>query len=74
MICDIQGDILKLHSLGLLDRLLADKTTRRRIMWATDAYAALGSRFGRNEEITPILISFYALRRAPFSMGPRGFA
>lgn len=57
MILNIQDDILKLHSLGLLDKLLLDKTTGKHIMWATDAYAALGSRYSRNEEITPELIT-----------------
>lgn len=57
MILNIQDDILKLHSLGLLDKLLLDKTTGKRIMWATDAYTALGPRYGRNEEITPELIT-----------------
>lgn len=57
MIVNIQDDILKLHSLGLLDKLLTDKTTGRHIMWATDAYATLSSRYGRNEEITPELIT-----------------
>ena len=57
MILNIQDDILKLQSLGLLDKLLADKTTMKCIMWATDAYAALGPRYGRNEEITPELIT-----------------
>ena len=42
MILNIQDDILKLHSLGLLDKLLADKTTGKRVMWATDAYSGLG--------------------------------
>ena len=37
--------------------LLLDKTTGKRIMWATDAYTALGPRYGRNEEITPELIT-----------------
>lgn len=57
MILNIQDDILKLHSLGFLDKLLTDKTTGKRIMWATDAYFGLGSRYGRNEEITPELIT-----------------
>lgn len=57
MILNIQDDILKLHALGLLDRLLTDKTTGRRIMWATDAYDAIGPRYGRNEEIAPELIT-----------------
>lgn len=57
MVLNIQDDILKLHKLGLLDKLLIDKTTKRRIMWATDAYTSLGSRYGRNEEIMPELIT-----------------
>ncbi len=57
MILNIQDDILKLHSLGLLDKLLSDKTTGKRIMWATDAYADLGPHYGRNEQITPELIT-----------------
>lgn len=57
MILNIQDDILKLHALGLLDRLLADKTTKRHIMWATDAYGELGPRYERNEEILPELIT-----------------
>ena len=57
MILNIQDDILKLHSMGLLDKLLLDKTTGKRIMWATDAYSGLGPRYSRNEEITPELIT-----------------
>lgn len=57
MILNIQDDILKLHSMGLLDKLLLDKTTMKRIMWATDAYTALGPRYERNEQITPELIT-----------------
>lgn len=57
MIVNIQDDILKLHALGLLDKLLVDKATGRRIMWATDAYANRGPRYDRNEEITPELIT-----------------
>ncbi len=57
MVLNIQDDILKLHSLRLLDKLLMDKTTKRRIMWATDAYTSLGPRYGRNDEITPEMIT-----------------
>ena len=57
MILNIHDDILKLHTLGLLDKLLLDKTTGKHIMWATDAYSALGSRYSRNEEIMPELIT-----------------
>lgn len=57
MILNIQDDILKLHSMGLLDKLLLDKTTKKHIMWATDAYTALSPRYERNEQITPELIT-----------------
>lgn len=57
MILNIHDDILKLHTLGLLDKLLLDKTTGKHIMWATDTYSALGSRYSRNEEIMPELIT-----------------
>ena len=40
MVINIQDDILRLHAMGLLDRLLADKATRGNILWATDAYVA----------------------------------
>lgn len=57
MIINIQDDILKLHTLGLLDGMLVDKTTKQHIMWATDAYAPLGARYGYNGEITSDLIT-----------------
>ena len=57
MVINIQDDILKLHAAGLLERLLADKTTGRNIMWATDAYAKHGPDYGRDEPITPALIT-----------------
>lgn len=57
MIIHIQDDILKIHALGLLDRLLADKTTKGHIIWATDAYTPLGFLYGRKEEITSGLIT-----------------
>lgn len=57
MVLNIQDDILKLRSMRLLDKLLLDKTTKRRIMWATDAYSTLGPQYSRNEEIMPELIT-----------------
>lgn len=57
MIVGIQSEILKIHSLGLLDRLLADKTTKSHILWATDAYQDRGSAYQRDKEITPELIT-----------------
>lgn len=56
MIINIQDDILKLHALGLLDRMLMDRTTKQHIMWATDAYTPLGERYEYTEEITSDLI------------------
>ena len=57
MIINIQDDILKIQALGLLDRMLTDKTTKKNIMWATDAYDALGMKYERNDEITSDLIT-----------------
>lgn len=54
---NIQDDILKLHGLGLLEKLLADKTTKRNILWAANAYRALGPQYECNEEITSALIT-----------------
>ena len=34
---DIQKDIRELSVMGLMEKLLADKTTGRHILWATDA-------------------------------------
>ena len=57
MIINIQDDILKIQALGLLDRMLADKTTKKHIMWATDTYDVLGMKYERNDEITSDLIT-----------------
>ncbi len=57
MIINIQDDILKIQALGLLDKILADKTTKQNIMWATDAHSVLGTKYERNEEITADLIT-----------------
>ncbi len=57
MIINIQDDILKINSLGILDRILIDKTTKRNTMWATDAYSSFGAKYGRNEEILPEVIT-----------------
>ena len=51
VLINIQDDIIRLNSLGVLDKLLVDKTTRKNIMWATDAYAERGPRYERNEQI-----------------------
>jgi type II restriction enzyme len=48
---NIQDDIIRLNSMGVLNKLLVDKTTQKNIMWATDAYAEYGPKFERNEQI-----------------------
>ncbi len=53
MVVNIQDDILKLHAMGLLSRLLQDKATRGSILWATDAYAHQGDGYSRGNEIRP---------------------
>lgn len=40
--------ILKIQSMGLLDGLLVDKTTKQNIIWTTDAYNGLGEAFDRD--------------------------
>lgn len=57
MIIGIQDEILRINSLGLLDRLLADKTTKANILWATDAYSDIGSDYQRDKEIKAPLIT-----------------
>lgn len=57
MVINIQDDILKLQALGVLDALLVDKTIKRHIMWATNAYSPFGAQYGRNEEIGSELIT-----------------
>lgn len=57
MIVGIQDEILKIHAMGLLDRLLADKTTKSHILWATDTYQTQGPEYARDKEITPELIT-----------------
>ena len=53
MVINIQDDILRLHAMGLLSRLLADKATKGSILWATDAYARLGEWYSPGNEIRP---------------------
>ena len=57
ILINIQDDIIRLNTLGVLQGLLVDKTTKKNIMWATDAYADFGHRYGRNEEICADLIA-----------------
>ena len=53
MVINIQDDILRLHAMGLLSRLLADKATKGNILWATDAYAELGEWYSPGNEVRP---------------------
>ena len=57
MIIGIQAELLKINSLGLLERLLQDKTTKTNILWATDAYTDLGDAYKRDKEIEAHLIT-----------------
>ena len=57
LLINIQDDILKIQSMGLLDGLLVDKTTKQNIIWATDAYNGLGEAFDRDKEIRAELIT-----------------
>lgn len=54
-IVNIQSDIAKLNTYGLLGCLLKDKTTKGSIVWGTDAYAELGELFVSDAEIKPEL-------------------
>ena len=51
VVINIQDDILRLHAMGLLERLLQDKATRGNILWATDAYAEHGDWYSPGNEI-----------------------
>jgi hypothetical protein len=51
MVINIQGEIQRLRTMGLLEPLLADRTTGKNILWATNAYAELGQMFACEEEI-----------------------
>ena len=56
-IVNIQANIALLDALGVLEPLLADKTTGGNILWATDAYAERGARYAPDAEITQDLIT-----------------
>lgn len=57
MIINIGDELLRLRSLKLLKKLLVDKATKKNIMWATDAYRALGAGYERNREMDEDLIT-----------------
>ena len=54
---NIEDDVMYLHRLGLLDKLLYDRTTKRNIVWATDAHAELGEAYKKDKEIRAELIT-----------------
>ncbi len=53
----IQDEISKIRNLGLWKILLADKTTKANILWATDAYCDSGEPYCRNRQMTEGLIT-----------------
>ena len=53
----IEDDILYLRRLGLLDKLLLDRTTRRNIVWGSSAHAGLGKEYESGCEIRGELIT-----------------
>ncbi len=60
VIINIQDDILKIQALGLLNRVLVDKTTKRNIMWATDVYNVWGIKYERRR--FPLSVSMIQIR------------
>lgn len=57
MLVGIQNEILRLHSMKLLELLLIDRTTKTNIIWATDAYQDRGKAYQRDKEIQVELIT-----------------
>lgn len=53
----VADDIAHFQRLGLLEGLLFDRTTRRSIIWGTDAYAERGEGFQKDCEIQPSAIT-----------------
>lgn len=55
---DIREELIKINELGLLDKLLKDKTTNKNIIWATDAYNYSDENFDiQNEKDNQITIA-----------------
>lgn len=50
--------MIELQKLGLLDKLLVDKTTKGHILWGTDAYAERGEGYAKGREIFVPLILY----------------
>ena len=61
-----QNEINRLYDMKLLDLLLADKTSKGNIIWATDVYGGFGKDYQRDKEITSEL-----LVREPFRLMSR---
>ena len=60
MLVNIQDDMIELQKLGLLDKLLADKTTKRHILWGTKAYREYGEQYAKYCEIFVTRILFHS--------------
>lgn len=58
VLVNIQDDMIELQKLGLLDKLLVDKTTKRHILWGTNAYRERGERYANDCEIFVTLVLF----------------
>ncbi len=57
MAIGIGNEIERLHSLGLLDPLLKNRTTEENIVWGTSHYRKHGKRYGEDQQITTSLIT-----------------
>lgn len=57
MCVSIQNDIEYIRNRGFLDLILRDKTTKRYILWGTDAHRDIGPDYLRDKEIKPALIT-----------------
>jgi hypothetical protein len=53
---DIKESTLRQRG-GLLGVLLADRTTKKNIIWATDSYKEFGKKFLSKKHITPVLVT-----------------
>lgn len=51
MLVNIQDDIIELHKLDMLEKLLQDKTTKGNILWGTDEYKNNGKSYQKEREI-----------------------
>ena len=60
MLVNIQDEMIELQKLGLLDKLLADKTTKRHILWGTNAYREYGEQYAKYCEIFVTRILFHS--------------